>query len=435
MAGILSNKATALPTVDGNIQPVAVSSQSQPTIRSSRNGPALSAAALGIVAGYAAILAIMFYRHEWILAPDGKPIASDFIAYWAAGLTALSGRAGAAYDIAAQHALQNSLSGPFPNYYYWNYPPPFFFVAALLGALPYTAGFFLWMTTTGAAFALAIRSIATRRLAIVVACASPAALINTFVGQGGFLTAALLGAGLAVLPRRPLLAGMFFGLMAYKPQFGILIPFVLLAGGYWRAILSAGGTILVASAAAALAFGAASYLAFLHALPVISQTTLSFGGEGWSKIESFYSIARFAGAGERAAWMVQGATILVCAAAAIWLWRRNVPYALKAAGLVVAAMLATPYLHEYDFPMLLVAFAFLWQDAAFDRADWALFAAANLLMAAFLAQLAPIGPPIILLAGAMIGRRLALLYQAKTGGFRVAPEQSAAGCGNAVLRQ
>jgi hypothetical protein len=123
-------------------------------------------------------------------------------------------------------------------------------------------------------------------------------------------------------------------------------------------------------------------------------------------MQSFYSIARFAGAEDGTAWILQTAVILVCAVAVVWLWRRDVSYALKAAALVVAAMLSTPYLHEYDFPALLIAFAFLYCECPFDRADWIIVGVANLLMAAFLAQLAPIGPFIILLAGAMIVRRL-----------------------------
>ena len=67
-------------------------------------------------------------------------------------------------------------------------------------------------------------------------------------GQTGFLTGALLAGGVLALPRHEILAGVFFGLLAYKPQFGLLIPFVLLAGGYWRAIAAATATVLASVA-------------------------------------------------------------------------------------------------------------------------------------------------------------------------------------------
>ena len=44
--------------------------------------------------------------------------------------------------------------------------------------------------------------------------------VNIGHGHNGFLTAALIGSALVVLDRRPVLAGVLFGLIAYKPQFG-----------------------------------------------------------------------------------------------------------------------------------------------------------------------------------------------------------------------
>ena len=49
----------------------------------------------------------------------------------------------------------------------------------------------------------------------------------------------LLGGALVSLDRRPLIAGILFGLMAYKPQFGLMIPIALAAGGYWRSFSAA----------------------------------------------------------------------------------------------------------------------------------------------------------------------------------------------------
>ena len=54
--------------------------------------------------------------------------------------------------------------------------------------------------------------------------------VNVGHGQNGFLTAALLGGALHWLDRRPWLAGVLIGCLAYKPQFGVLIPVALLAG-------------------------------------------------------------------------------------------------------------------------------------------------------------------------------------------------------------
>jgi hypothetical protein len=57
---------------------------------------------------------------------------------------------------------------------------------------------------------------------LLVASAFPAVFINVGHGQNGFLTAALLGGALHWLDRKPWLAGILIGMLAYKPQFGVL---------------------------------------------------------------------------------------------------------------------------------------------------------------------------------------------------------------------
>lgn len=54
---------------------------------------------------------------------------------------------------------------------------------------------------------------------------------NGLQEQSGFLTAALFGSALVMLDRRLVLAGLLLALLAFKPQFGLLIPLALIAGG------------------------------------------------------------------------------------------------------------------------------------------------------------------------------------------------------------
>src|SRR6185437_7428179 len=70
-----------------------------------------------------------------------------------------------------------------------------------------------------------------------------------------------LAAGLRRVPgrlhqsrRRPVLSGILFGLLAYKPQFGLLIPVALLMAGQWRAISAAALTVIALMAVTTLAF-------------------------------------------------------------------------------------------------------------------------------------------------------------------------------------
>jgi glycosyl transferase family 87 len=40
-----------------------------------------------------------------------------------------------------------------------------------------------------------------------------------------------------------ILSGPLYGLLAYKPQLALVMPFALLAGGQWRTVLAAGMTV------------------------------------------------------------------------------------------------------------------------------------------------------------------------------------------------
>jgi hypothetical protein len=141
-------------------------------------------------------------------------------------------------------------------------------------------------------------------------------------------------------------------------------------------------------------------------LPQTTQTLLDQGAVGWSKLQSVYGLARWLGLSSAIGWTAQAAVTLACAAAIAWLWRSNAAYALKAAGLAAAALLATPYLFVYDLPVLAVAIAFLYCDRAFDRIEGAVLGFALLCVAAFAFLSAPTGLLANLAVAAVILRRV-----------------------------
>jgi alpha-1,2-mannosyltransferase len=190
----------------------------------------------------------------WIAVSDGlndrngKPIGTDFSSFYAAGSLALEGRAGDAYSIPAHRAREQQTFGAETPYYGWMYPPVFLLVATPLALLPYPLALAVWQGATLALY-LAVIAVILRRARqargaiadtwLPVAAAFPAVFINLGHGQNGFLTAGLLGAALVALPRRPVVSGLLIGLLSYKPQFALVIPFALLAAGQWRAIAAA----------------------------------------------------------------------------------------------------------------------------------------------------------------------------------------------------
>jgi len=301
----------------------------------------------------------------WIAASDGlidrnsKPIGTDFSNVYAAGTLIWQGRPAEAYEPARQHAAEKAVFGgrevPF---YGWLYPPFFFVVAFLVASLPYAWGLAIWLAASFAAYLAAMRAIVPRPETLLIAAAFPAVFINIGHGQNGFLTAALLGGALHWLDRRPWLSGVLIGLLAYKPQFGVLIPVALLAGGRWNTIGAAAATVAALVAVSFVTLGGGVWHAFADSMTFTQTVVLEPGGIGWEKIQSAFSAMRMWGAGVRSAYAIQIALALMLAASLAWLWQSTALFDLKASALATATLLATPYVLDYDLVVLAVAIVF-----------------------------------------------------------------------------
>ncbi len=329
--------------------------------------------ALAVLVASLAGLAYLLATSDGLNDYQGRPLGTDFSNVYAAGTYVLEGKAAAAFDPALQHAREKVIFSNATPFYGWHYPPFFLFLAGALALLPYGLALFAWQAATLLLYLAAIRAITdpltrtsgpleSERPWLLLALAYPAVFINLGHGHNGFLTAALMGAGLVLLDRRPVLAGLLFGLLAYKPQFGLMIPLVLAATGRWRAFAAAGAAVLALAAAATLAFGTDVWRAFLTSTEFTRTVVLEAGGTGWHKIQSVFSWARAWGSPIAVAYAIQFAVTLGLAAMLVWLWRSATSFRLKAAALCLAAILATPYSLDYDMMVLAPAIAFLTVD-------------------------------------------------------------------------
>ncbi len=310
--------------------------------------------------GYLIVLGGSYLQGHFLTDPQGRPIANDFVNVWAAGRLALDGQASAAYDWTLHRAAEVRAVGyDFDGYYGWHYPPPAFFFAAALATLPYLVATVAWLLTTLAAYVAAIAGILGLRTGVLFALGFPAAIWNVTAGQNGFLTAALIGGTLGLLERQPVLAGICLGLLTYKPQFGLLFPIVLIADRRWLTIAVATLTAIVLAALSWLAFGSASWEAFVHWAPLSSHALIDQGALDWYRLQSVFAFARAHGGSETLAWTVQGVLTLSLAVGLVWLWKSGAAFELKAAALAAGALLATPYLFMYDLVVLAVAVAFM----------------------------------------------------------------------------
>jgi alpha-1,2-mannosyltransferase len=310
----------------------------------------------------------------WVILSDGltdlngKPIGTDFSSFYAAGSMALEGHAADIYDMAAHYARQQQIFGASTPYYAWFYPPFLLFIAAPLALLPYPAALILWQAVT-LAFYLGVigailRPIRQSRpdlgyLWVWLALGFPAVFINLGHGQNGLLTAALLGTALLTLARRPLLSGTLFGLLAYKPQFALIIPIAMLASNRWRAIAAAAATLVVLFVLSVAAFGTEIWYAFAASTDISRKLLLQNGDVGFAKLQSTFAAVRMWGGGIPLAYIAQGAVSIAAVCGVAWTWRGSFDFNTKAVLLTIATLLASPHTLDYDLMILGPAIAFM----------------------------------------------------------------------------
>jgi hypothetical protein len=319
-------------------------------------------------------------------------------------------------------------------------------ILAPVTTLPYPYGFIAWDIATLFGLIVVVYLIVRRLPAIALVLASPFTMWNFLAGQNGFLTGSLLGASLLFLERQPVLAGVFVGLLTYKPQFGVLLPVALAAARQWRAFASAAATAARFAGLSIVVFGTGVWEALPRQLLAQTGEVLRAGGTDdpgaeWGYIQTVYGMVRALHAGAPLAWLAQGITT-AGAAIIVWLvWRSPFRYALKAATLAAATLIATPYAFAYDMAAIAIPIAFLAKDQmrhGLLRGEQAiligLFGATLALLVAFGDRpgeitfgSTPIGPPVTMtLLGVIIRRASCDGGQPGVHAYAVAAKQKSA---------
>ena len=307
-----------------------------------------------------------------------RPLGTDFSNVWTAGAMALDGRAADVWTWQEHFKVQQRFHGVDDvDVFGWHYPPPFLLLATALATMPYLTALLVWQAATLLPLLAMLQRIVRRRGTWLFVLAAPVTLVCLTHGHNGFLTALLLGGGLLLLDKRPFLAGLLFGCLIYKPQFGLILPPLLLAGRHWRAIGGACTSAALLVAATFAVWGVPVWQAFADSLPLTRHVIIEQGVTGFHKIMSPFAAARMWGGGIAIAYAAQLAATLACVGAVVWIeWTRRRPY-LRNALVCAAVLISTPYVLDYDYVVTLPAIAFLFADGhrhGFKRWDVTLLA-------------------------------------------------------------
>jgi alpha-1,2-mannosyltransferase len=293
----------------------------------------------------------------------GKPIGTDFMSFYAASKLTLTGHAAQAWNPYAHQAAEDGIFGRSLGYWAFFYPPAYLLVCAPLALLPYGLSLFVWLAgTTAATVALVRQWLKQQAPAIITGLipllAFPALWINIGNGQNAALTTILFLGGCLLLDRRPIIAGLIFGLLVIKPQLGLALPFILMASGRWKTFIAAGCSAAGLSLAGWLLVGTDGCLTFLHN-STLARDTLEQGLVSPARMQSLFAALML---WKSPLWLAYGAQILlaltVIATACFIVWRYRPDCFGLSALLVSATLLMTPFILDYD--LLLSAIPLGW---------------------------------------------------------------------------
>jgi Glycosyltransferase family 87 len=318
---------------------------------------------MGVIVAFTISFVWRALKQQWFVLPDGNMRCVDFGWMWLTGKLAASGQATRIFDYAAFSAAQLAFFGPqsCPHFNRFYYPPTFLFFTYPLGWMPYLVAAAAWIAGSLILYEAAVHAVIPRRAALIAAATPFFVAVDIDMPHTGFLTTALIGFALAFMERRPWVAGVFLGLLTYKPHFGLLFPVALLASRNWRVLGTATAIAALFGIAAAVAFGYAGWTSFFDSLTDRSST-LGPGEGAEVRLHSIFGLLHWMGAGPSVAWSGQLAVSAAVVLAIGALWAKPLPFTLRAASFSVGSLLASPYLLFYDLCILTVAAAFLVKD-------------------------------------------------------------------------
>src|SRR5262245_61691654 len=360
---------------------------------------------------------IAYLYYSTITDPGAKtkvPVGGDFINIWLGAKLTLEGRAGIIYDFRQYYEAQKAAFGANIEPHVFPYPPFFLLFITVFGLLPYGLSCIAWLTGTFALSAWALRGFGRQGLGIVLLLAlAPASYVNAIGGQNGFLSAALFIGGLALLTNRPVISGVLFGLLTFKPHLGLLIPLALIIRREWKAFAAAAATTLVLIGLGAAIFGVDMLRDYFGAIAYQGRVVREWSGLFLMMMPSaFMAVQRLDGP-LWLSWGLQGVMAALAVALVIRVWKCSAHADIRGAALLIAAIALTHYVLVYDMTLTAAALVLLYPymkgktDAALALALWTM----PLFIIFLNALRIPVGP-LGLLGGLLLTLRCAQRHSA-----------------------
>jgi hypothetical protein len=311
---------------------------------------------------------------------EGPLKGADFVQFYTLGHLASEHRVSAMYDMTALHEAQVALVPESKTFLYPPvYPPQIAVLFTPVAGSSYQTALVVWSVLTIVGYALILWSawkpvsatLPNRGMLIVSAAAFPPFWMLVMYGQISILILAAFWAGWLALERgHRVLAGVAFGLLALKPQFGIPLAIVVLARRDWAMLLGAVASIALQSAGVWVSLGADAFRGFASTLAVtLTNVDLLESKPIYS--HSLRTLTRLV-----PNWI--GTPLWIGAAGMVlWytvrVWKSEAPIRIRVGMVMLASLLVNPHAIVYDLTVL--ALPLIWFAAYVQEDERRRFAA------------------------------------------------------------
>lgn len=298
------------------------------------------------------ILAVVAVLHSgMLLFPQFQTGAfrPDFSVFWT-GARLIGANADQIYDAQAMTAAQSWLTSAENGLRPFVYPPTALLLFYPFGLIPFYVAFLAWTSLSLAVFFVTARAFVSSR-ALILAVATPAVVLSLATGQTSLLIAGAIMGAVAMLERKPILAGILLGAAAaLKPQAAILVPLALFVGRHWLAQFAFFVTGIALVFIAVLLWGFALwfdwYQAISHFSSIVTGLGLNIDGI------TFTMLAKVATWPAWLALSMQVVAIIFGCALVMWAFRWQ-DKSVRVVALASGSLLCSPYALIYDLSVLM----------------------------------------------------------------------------------
>jgi alpha-1,2-mannosyltransferase len=312
----------------------------------------------------------------------GQLIGADFLAFYTGGKILLQGQADKLYDLAFQQTLQRHLTGStwvdleaFVN------PPFWAWVSMPFAALPYLLGFAVWTFLALAALWFSLRLLQGRRPTrpLLWSLTWFPIFATISFGQNSLLSLFLFCLVFWLWRKdRMLIAGLVSSMLLFKPQWVIGLGILWLLD--WRRSLPAlvglglGGAFLASLSFWQLPRATAAYVDLTRNVLPNWQTQPGYQLHHLHTVRGFWLLLlpKFPALADLFTLLLMAVGVL----GFVLFWRRNRDQrAMLFAGMICLTIWLNPHVMIYDWAILLIPAALLWQEMPQLKEGWkALFA-------------------------------------------------------------